>query len=156
MWESTPSGAQMAAWQLADHRAVAVRLVRSDRRPAGPLTIAAAVGLVIGAALAAFGMPPIDLHSPTHYLGIMDPLCGMTRGSAATLRGDLAKAWWYNPASPAVIAGGLILVARWMVGRLTGLWVDLRVQPTPLLVVAVGLALMALEVNQQIHIARLR
>lgn len=80
----------------------------------------------------------------------------MTRGSAATLRGDLAEAWWYNPASPAVVIGGFLLVFRWAVGRLTGRWVDVRVRATPMLVVAVGLMLVALEVNQQLHVARLR
>jgi len=37
--------------------------------------------------LAAVGLPPVDLHGPLHYLGVMDPLCGMTRGTVAVLRG---------------------------------------------------------------------
>jgi hypothetical protein len=43
------------------------------------LTLAAPVGIAAAVALAAFGLPPIDLHSPLHYAGVMDPLCGMTR-----------------------------------------------------------------------------
>jgi hypothetical protein len=134
---------------------VTVRIVRSGRRGPSPLTAAAAIGLVVGAIMATVGMPPLDLHAPPHHLGIMDPLCGMTRGSVATLRGDLATAWWYNPASPAVIAGGLVLVAGWVVGNIWGLWVDIRVRATPLLIAAAVLALAALEVNQQLHVDRL-
>jgi Protein of unknown function (DUF2752) len=155
MWEIDLRGTGPAIW-ATNRRAVAVRFVRSRPGRPTPLTVVAAVGLVVAAGLAVFGMPPVDLHSPLHHLGIMDPLCGMTRGSAAMMRGDLREAWWYNPASPAVIAGGFVLVARWVVGRFTGRWVDVRVRATPLVVAVVGLALVALEVNQQLHVARLR
>jgi hypothetical protein len=156
MWEIDLRGAGPARRAAANRRAVDVRVVRARRGRPTPLTGVAAVGLAIGAVLAVFGMPPVDLHSPLHHVGIMDPLCGMTRGSAATMRGDLRKAWWYNPASPAVIAGGFVLVARWVVGSFTGRWVDVRVRETPLVIVVVGLALVALELNQQLHAARLR
>ena len=86
----------------------------------------------------------------------MDPLCGMTRGTAATMRGDLGEAWGYNPASPLVIAGGLGLVARGVTGRLTGRWVRVRLRVTPLVVAVTGVALVVLEVNQQLHAAHLR
>jgi hypothetical protein len=53
----------------------------------GPqLTWLAAGGLLVGAALAVTGLPAIDLHGPQHHLGIMDPVCGMTRGVIWTLR----------------------------------------------------------------------
>src|SRR5918994_1068538 len=156
MWEIDLLGAGPAMSAATNRRAVGVRVVRSRRGRPTSLTVVAAVGLAVGAVLAAFGMPPVDLHSPLHHMGIMDPLCGMTRGSAATMRGDLREAWWYNPASPAVIAGGFVLVARWVVGRFTGLWVDVRVRATPLVIAVVGLALVALEVHQQLHSARLR
>ena len=81
MWEIDLVGAGTAVSAATNRRA----------RPT-PLTVVAAVGLAVGAVLAAFGMPPVDLHSPLHHMGIMDPLCGMTRGSAATMRGDLREA----------------------------------------------------------------
>lgn len=129
---------------------------RSDRDPSRALTWAAVAGLAVAGLLARLGMPPLNLHSPLHFVGVMDPFCGMTRGSAATVRGDLAEAWWYNPASPIVIAGGLAAVARWILGQATGRWVCARVQVTRLSVVVVGLAFAVLEVNQQLHVARLR
>jgi hypothetical protein len=155
MWEINRLDAGPNASPATNSPAVDVRVVRSRRGAPTRLTVVAAVGLAVGAVLAAFGMPPVDLHSPLHHLGIMDPLCGMTRGSAATMRGDLREAWWYNPASPAVTAGGFALLARWVVGRFAGLWVDVRVRATPLVVAVVGLALVVLEVNQQLHAARL-
>jgi hypothetical protein len=39
-------------------------------------------------------------------------------------------AWWYNPASPLVVVGGLAVVARWVVGRVTGWWVDVHLRAT--------------------------
>lgn len=129
---------------------------RSGRDPFPGLTVAAAVGLVLAGLLARFGMPPVDLHSPLHRVGVMAPFCGMTRGSAATMRGDLARAWWYNPASPLVIAAGLAVVARWVLGQATRRWVCARLQVTRWSVVVVGVALAVLEVNQQLHVSRLR
>lgn len=117
---------------------------------------AALVGLVTAGMLARLGMPPVDLHSPLHFAGVMDPLCGMTRGTAATMRGDLGRAWWYNPASPMVIAGGVAVMARWVVGQVTGRWVCARVQATRVSVVVLGVAVVLLEVNQQLHVDRLR
>jgi hypothetical protein len=60
----------------------------------------AAAGLLAAGVLAVVGLPPVDLHGPLHRLGIMDPLCGMTRGVVAVLRGQLGRAVAYNPASP--------------------------------------------------------
>src|ERR671910_3157979 len=132
MWEIDLVGAGTAGSAATNRRAVGVRVVRSRRGRPTPLTVVAAVGLAVGAVPAAFGMPPVDLHSPLHHMGIMDPLCGMTRGSAATMRGDLREAWWYNPASPAVIAGGLFLVGRWGGGGVPGGWGDVPGGAAPL------------------------
>jgi len=120
------------------------------------LTVVAVVGLVVGVILARYGMPPVNLHAPPHFVGIMDPFCGMTRGSAAMLRGDLGKAWWYNPASPLVIAAGFAVVARWIVGQATGRWVCVRLQRTRAGVLALAVAFVALDVYQQLHVDRLR
>lgn len=135
---------------------VSVWVEQTDRDPLAGLTWAAAGGLVVAALLARLGMPPVNLHSPLHVAGIMDPLCGMTRGSAATLRGDLRRAWWYNPASPLVILGGLAVLARWVVGRVTGGWLSARVKVTRVPVAVAGVVLAALELNQQLHVDRLR
>lgn len=156
MSELEPSGVRHGEPSSLAAYGIVLRVLRSTRDPVPRLTVVAAVGLVVAAALAAFGMPPIDLHTPVHHLGIMDPACGMTRGAAATMRGDLGEAWYYNPASPLVILGGLLVVARWLVGRLSGIWIDVRVRATPFIVAAAGLFLVALEVNQQLHVARLR
>lgn len=147
VWRASPA---LKRWGLD------VWVEHGHRDPQRWLSIAAAVGLVLGALLAAFGMPPLDLHAPPHHWGIMDPFCGMTRGSAATMRGDLAEAWWYNPASPLVILGGILVVARWVVGRLKGVWVCARWRFTRLSLTVVGLLALALEINQQMHVDRLR
>ena len=113
-------------------------------------------GLALAAGLAIFGMPPVDLHSPLHDAGVMDPFCGMTRGVAATMRADLSLAWWFNPASPLVVLGGVALVSRWLLGRLTGLWVNARLRWTPTALAIAVLMTSALEINQQLHVNRLR
>jgi hypothetical protein len=156
-YDAMSEAEQTAAARTATVAAgVTVAVEQSSRDPLRWLSIAAATGLVVAASLAIFGLPPVDLHLPPHHLGIMDPACGGTRGVAATMRGDLAKAWWYNPASPLVIAGGFAALARWVVGRLTGRWVIVRLRATPLVVVVLGVLLVALEVNQQLHVDRLR
>jgi uncharacterized membrane protein HdeD (DUF308 family) len=139
-----------------DSRGLAVWVERSHDDAMHSWTVIAAVGLVVAAGLAAFGLPPVNLHSPTHFVGIMDPLCGITRGVAAATRANLGEAWWYNPASPLVLAGALALVVRRLVGRSTGRWVRVRLRPMPLVVAVVGLVVVALAVNHQLHAARLR
>lgn len=126
-----------------------VRVDGADRHRL--LTALAVVGLVVAALLAVFGMPPVDVHGPTHWVGIMGPTCGMTRGVAATMGGDLAQAVAYNPASPPVVAGAVAVVLRWAVGRTTGRWLTfhLHVSRSGWIVIVVGLVL--LTVNQQLH-----
>jgi hypothetical protein len=127
---------------------------RADQHPM--LAPLAATGLLAAGVLAAVGLPSVDLHGPLHYLGTMDPLCGMTRGTVAVLRGQLGLAVAYNPASPLLVAGAVLALVRWLVGRLTGRWLDATLQRTPLtLGIAVALVL-ALWVNQQAHAALLR
>ena len=115
------------------------------------VTIGAPVGLAIGVVLAIFGMPPIDLHTPIHRMGIMDPACGMTRGVAALLRGDPSTALRYNPASPLVVLAGLAGVGRGLVGRARHRWLAVRVRWSVPLVTVVGVLLLALEIRQQLH-----
>ncbi|MCZ4102791.1 DUF2752 domain-containing protein [Streptomyces sp. H39-C1] len=107
--------------------------------------------MAIAAALAVFGLPPLDLHGPLHFLGVMDPACGMTRGVRLVLRGDLVAAFRYNPASPLVVAVMSLAVLRAAYGRLTGRWLTVRLRWSPGLLTALAIAVIALEVNQQLH-----
>jgi Protein of unknown function (DUF2752) len=130
-----------------------LRVVREDRhRMLAPL---AAGGVLAAGMLAVVGLPPIDLHGPLHELGIMDPLCGMTRGTVAVLRGQLELAWAYNPASPLLVAGAALALGRWMVGRMTGRWLEVRVRPSRVAWAAGAVAVLVLWVNQQAHAALL-
>jgi hypothetical protein len=115
-----------------------------------------AAGLLAAAVLAVVGLPPVDVHGPLHRLGIMDPLCGMTRGTVALLRGRFGQAVAYNPASPLLIAGAVLTLGRWLVGRLTGRWLDATLRQTPLTVGLAAALVLALWVNQQAHAALLR
>jgi hypothetical protein len=138
-----------------DQRSGVLRLgwVGEDRyRPLAPL---AAGGLLVAGVLAVVGLPPVDLHGPLHYLGIMDPLCGMTRGTVAVVRGQLGRAVAYNPASPLLVAGAVLMLGRWVVGRLTGRWLE-GVHPGRVIWGIGVVALLVLWVNQQAHAALLR
>lgn len=128
---------------------VEVRLTERDSLPT--VTTLAEVGLVGVIVLARFGMPPLDLHGPLHFVGIMDPLCGMTRGVAATAHGNLGQAFAYNPASVPFVAGLVFGVVRAAIGMLTGRWVHFRPLPTRLGWALLAVAVAALEVNQQLH-----
>ena len=52
-----------------------------------------------------------DLHGPLHYLGVMDPLWGATRGVRWSSRGDLTGAWRYDPAVIGLSVGAVFMVA---------------------------------------------
>lgn len=112
----------------------------------------AAAGLLVGAALALFGLPPLHLHGPLHHAGIMDPLCGLTRGLRFAMQGEVSKAWSFNPASLLLVAGAVAVLVRSGVGALTGRWVnvDIRSAWKPVAVV-VAAGLLALWLNQQLH-----
>lgn len=89
-------------------------------------TVTAAVGAFAFSALALFGLPDADLHSPLHRAGIMDPFCGMTRAMWSLAKGDLASAWRYNPGSFVVAAFGAVFVTRAVIGLIAGRWVSVR------------------------------
>ena len=126
-----------------------VHLEGHDRhRWAGPL---AAVGLASGALLAVLGLPPVDLHSPLHHAGVMDPLCGGTRGVHAAMFGDFVTAWRYNPLSLLLVMGAAGVLLREAVGRLRGRWPNLRVRNRRAAVATGVVLLVALEANQQAH-----
>ncbi|PXX06274.1 DUF2752 domain-containing protein [Mycolicibacterium moriokaense] len=122
-----------------------------QRRDAYPMwTWIALIGLVIAVLLAVLGLPPVDLHGPLHYFGVMDPLCGGTRSVYLTMHGQLRVAVRYNPAGPALLAGAVAVLIRAGVGRSTGYWVGIHIPKRILIPMAVA-ALAALEVNQQLH-----
>jgi hypothetical protein len=126
---------------------------RDRHRWAGPL---AAFGLVAGALLVVLGLPPLDLHGPLHYAGVMDPLCGATRGVHAAMRADFGQAWRYNPISVVLVLGAAGAVLREVVGRLRGRWLSIRTNHRKTVVVAGVVLLVALEANQQAHANLLR
>ena len=105
---------------------------------------------MIAVLLAVLGLPPVDLHGPLHYFGVMDPLCGGTRSVYLTLHGQLRDAVRYNPVGPALVAGAAAVLIRASVGRATGYWVDVHM-PKRILVPVVVAAMAALEVNQQLN-----
>lgn len=129
----------MARWEWAD---------RNGHRV---LTWLAVVGLAAGAGLAVFGLPGADLHGPLHYLGIMDPLCGATRGVRLTFLGDIPRAWQYNPASIPISVATLAMLLRAVVGWLTGRWVNATITWTRQLRTLAIVLLIILWVNQQLH-----
>lgn len=127
------------SWKLADadgHRA---------------LTWVAVFGLAAGTGLAVLGLPGADLHGPLHYLGIMDPLCGATRGVRLTFLGDLPAAWRYNPAAIPLSAATLAMVLRGLTGWLTGWWVNVTITWTRQVRTLATVLLVILWVNQQLH-----
>jgi len=135
---------------------VPVLLVRT-RTDAHPsllkLVLAGGTGAVL---LALLGLPPLSIHGPLHFVGVMDPLCGMTRAVRFVARGELAKAWRYNPASFLLafvaIGGG----ARWVAGRATGHWWNVVIVSRRRTAALFALPVAALWVNQQLNASLLR
>lgn len=117
----------------------------------GAITFFAIVGVLGAVAMALFDLPPADIHGPFHYIGIMDPLCGMTRAFRLLARGQLDRAVTYNPASPllAVVLVGVVIRAG--VGKISGRWFDITVVRSRGVYLMIGLGVGALWINQQIH-----
>jgi hypothetical protein len=113
------------------------------------LTWLAPLGVVAGMSLAVLGLPTADLHGPLHYLGLMDPLCGATRGVRLAFLGDLPSAWRYNPAAIPLAAGAVFMVARGLLGGVTGRWINAELRWTPTTRTLIGVLIVALWVNQQ-------
>lgn len=125
------------------------------RRPESPVwTWLALAGLLGALVLAVLGVPPVDIHGPLHYAGIMDPFCGATRSVYLTMHGQWEAALRYNPAAPLmlVVAAGWVL--RGAAGWWTGRWMQVRMPRRAVIAVAV-VALVALEVRQQSSVALL-
>lgn len=119
-----------------------------------PWTWLAAAGTAAAVAMAAAGLPPVDLHGPLHHLGVMDPLCGGTRAARYAVLGQWRAAWAYNPLGLAAVLGAGLLVLRGVTGVVSGRWWTPAWTPSPrlrrLLLAALLVGLVALEVRQQL------
>lgn len=137
--------------ERVDMALVAVRWSDRDLMawPAG----AAALAVLAALALRIVGVPPIDVHGPLHYVGIMDPLCGGTRAAFLLLSGDPAAAARYNPLVFPLAALVVLVLLRAGIGTLTGRWLDVRPSrgARRTLLAVVALAVAALAVRQQLH-----
>ncbi|MDQ3964342.1 MAG: DUF2752 domain-containing protein [Actinomycetota bacterium] len=115
------------------------------------LTAAAVLSVVAAAALGVFGLPSLSFHSPLHYAGIMDPLCGMTRAVRLLALGRFADAWAFNPASFALLIAVGALLVRALAGAVTHRWAHVEVKAKPQLALALTVLTAVLWVNQQSH-----
>lgn len=115
------------------------------------LVPAALAGVVIAALMAMFGLPPINVHGPLHRIGVMDPLCGMTRAARLLARGEVRAAARYNPASLLLPFMAVAAVVRLAYGWRTGCWWRIRLRSSPLLMLGFGVFVVALWVRQQLH-----
>jgi hypothetical protein len=126
-----------------------------DRDQALTLTATVMVGCLAATALALFGLPPVDLHGPWHYVGVMDPLCGMTRAVRLLALGHIRRAVAYNPASPLLGIFGVVVLLRAGIGWTRGQWLRLEVHPAPWTLTALALLVGLLWAHQQTHAALL-
>lgn len=130
--------------------ALTLRWEGHDRHPT--TTHLALVGIPLVVVLAIVGLPPIDIHGPLHYLGIMGPTCGMTRGVMWTARGDLAQAWQFNPASLLVIPTMVGLSVRITYGQVTSRWLNLHIRWRPWLWIIPTVLILMLTIRQQLNV----
>ncbi len=131
---------------MADQRvsgsSVSVSVTSDDRHR---VWTAGSVGILVGAvALAWLGGAPIDLPMPTHAIGWVTPTCGLTRGTTAIFRGDLALGWSYNPGSFLVAAIVAVGLGRAAIGHLTGRWISMHTRLSPKAVALTSLIAIAL------------
>jgi hypothetical protein len=130
---------------------------RWERRDGHVAVTAIALGLTaIAVALAVFGLPPVDLRSPLHELGVACPFCGGTRSARYTAQGQLAEAWRYNPLGILVVALSVVALVRAAIGILSRRWLNVSVQLSPrgrrLVLAAAVLLLVLLEIRQQMRV----
>jgi hypothetical protein len=116
----------------------------------------AGVGVVLAMSMALFGLPPVDLHGPLHYLGIMGPLCGMTRATRHFARFEVTAALEYNPAVLVLAFGGVLALGRSVYGWRTGRWLSIQIERRRTVIVVAVVLLVALSVRQQANVELLR
>lgn len=146
MSEPRPHGTPVQPW-------VRWSVARTDHH--AWITWLAMLGAGIAAAMALFGLPPVDLHGLLHQFGIMDPLCGGTRAARYTARGELALAWTYNPLGIITVLGAAAIAVRAFVGLMFSSWLTANLVWTPRrkrLLYTIGvIALIALQIRQQLR-----
>lgn len=139
---ATPEKVRAAAW---------MRIDRTDQNLV--LTITGIAGLVVAVVMAVFGLPPVDIHSPFHYMGVMDPLCGGTRAARLTAQGNWGAAWRYNPLGILATVAAALALVRLLIGVATHRWISVRFVWSPrrqrVAYAIVIAAMVALEVRQQ-------
>ncbi len=118
-----------------------------------PFTILAGIGLAAVVAMAVFGLPPLDLHTPLHHAGIMDPLCGGTRAVRLAAMGNVSESLVYNPLGVVVLLAFVAMVVRAAVGLATHRWYSVGIGWTRrrawiASLIVIGLVV-ALEIRQQ-------
>lgn len=118
--------------------------------------VLAVVGLLAGAGMAVFGLPPVPLHSPLRLVGMVCPLCGATRAVQALMRGDLATAWSYNPIAFIVVPVAVLLLIRWVIGLAVGRWPNVLVTRPRMMWSMAGVVAILLWTNQAMHAELLR
>ncbi|WP_116246753.1 DUF2752 domain-containing protein [Nocardiopsis sp. FIRDI 009] len=116
----------------------------------------AVAGLTLGAGMAVFGLPPVSIHGPLHFLGVMDPMCGGTRSVWLAMKGDPALSWTYNPVGIPLVAGAVLTVLRILFGFATGRWINVYVTHTRTLWVVGGALFVLLGIRQQLNVDLLR
>ena len=118
-----------------------------------PVTLASAGLLAVAVAMAAVGLPNVDLHGPLHWIGIMDPFCGGTRAARYTALGQWGLAWKYNPLGIATVVAVALVSVRAVVGLSTRRWVTPQIAWTRRgrqIAIAAGVAFLVwLEIRQQ-------
>jgi len=85
----------------------------------------------------------------------MDPLCGGTRATRYAAQGHWALAWKYNPLGIVTVLGALIVIARTVLGLVSGRWLTVALAWTPrrrLIVIGVIVILVVvLDIRQQLR-----
>jgi hypothetical protein len=122
-----------------------------DRDSSPGLTLVTAVACAAAVSMATFGLPPVNVHGPWHFLGVMDPLCGMTRATRLLALGQIRRAIAYNPASPLLGLFGAAMVARVVVGWMKHRWLRIEVHPSHAALLVLALLVAGLWANQQVH-----
>lgn len=105
--------------------------------------------------LAIVGLPPISIHEPTHFLGIMGPSCGLTCERVPRTRRP-RRCVALQPGSFVLAAMGGLIGARGVAGRVWGRRLEITFRRPLLFRVVVGVAVVLLWVNQQRHVALIR
>lgn len=110
------------------------------------------IGLVAVAILAIFGLPPFHFPpAPTWEFGVVVPTHGLMRASTALAQGQFGVAWAFNPASFLVALVAVATVLRWIVALTTRRWINVSVRFTAWVLIALGLSVAILWINQQLH-----